>query len=451
MKIIFEANPMLKGIVGDSVDKFENGDENIHFSRFCVTLKINDGVLVYNTLIRSMILLTFEEYETYNIYNKNLLYLYENYFLVNDDDYAESMANKLQDYILTHKPKLNFDKLSTVTILPSTGCNAKCFYCFEKGSEIKHMSFETADKVIEYIKKHYNGRNIRIRWFGGEPLINEKVITYISEKLIENNIVFDSTMTSNCFLIKEEKVSTYKDVWKLKKMSVTIDGTEDVYNNIKQFSYSGSAYKRVIDNIQLLSQNNIDISIRINVGIHNINDNEHLIHQLLTSFKSNKRVGIYLNRLYNNFDGAPQNIEDFKNINNKIFEMTELLLKNGKGGCRININNKHFKTFQCMADSGRAVMILPDGKLGLCEHYMDELHIGDVENGITDFKNVLISCEQKKKSKICEKCVLYPTCNQLKICSSSNCNEYNLSYNEYFIKLSMKKEYKKYKIKSENE
>ena len=58
MKIIFEANPMLKGIVGNSVDKFENGDENIHFSRFCITLKNNVCVLVYNTIVNSILLLT---------------------------------------------------------------------------------------------------------------------------------------------------------------------------------------------------------------------------------------------------------------------------------------------------------------------------------------------------------------------------------------------------------
>lgn len=451
MKIIFEANPMLKGIVGNSVDKFENGDENIHFSRFCITLKNDDGVLVYNTLVNSMVLLSNEEYDTHKLYNGDLSYLYEKHFLIKDDEYVESMANKIQGYIRTHKPNRNYKTLNTVTILPSTGCNAKCFYCFEKGSKIKHMSFETADKVIEFIKNHYNGRKIRIRWFGGEPLINEKVITYISEKLIENNIVFESTMTSNCFLIKEEKVSTYKDVWNLKRMSVTIDGTEDVYNNIKLFTYNGSAYEKVLKNIEVLGNNNIRVSIRINVGKHNLDNVEELIKELAPKFKTYKNVSIYLNRLYDNCDGAPINEEELSRVYNKVLEMTTLLRKYGKGGSRIKINQP-FKTFSCMADSGNAVMILPDGKLGLCEHYMDELHIGDVENGITDFKNVVTSCEQVDKHETCFNCCLYPTCTKLKVCTGGTlCTKEVNDYSKYYIKRSMMVEYKKYKRNSKNE
>ena len=451
MKVIFDSNHILKKIVGDTEEKFSVEDCNIKFSRFCVTLKVKDGVLVYNSLVRSMVLLTEEEYKNHKIFNENLVELYKNYFLVKDDGYAESMANKIQAFIITHKPKQSFEKITTITILPSTGCNAKCFYCFEQGAEKKHMSIETADKVVKYIINHYNGKKVRIRWFGGEPLINEKIITYISQKLIENNINFDSTMISNCFLISEEKVSLYKEVWNLKKMSVTIDGTEDIYNNIKQFSYSGSAYKKVVNNIHILANAEIPVSIRINVGLHNIDDNEKLVYELLNEFKNKKKVGIYLNRLYDNFDGAPQNSEELKKVYNKIFELSNVLQNNGKGSARIKINDKTFKTHQCMADCGRAVMVLPDGKLGLCEHYMEDLHIGDIENGVTNYENVQKCCEQKEKNDICRKCCLYPTCINLKVCSSSNCNDTNLKYKEYFIKVSMKKHYNKFKKENKDE
>ena len=443
MEVIFK-NIKLEKIIGKNYCEINLNDNNWEFTRFCIEKKVKEGVLIYNSLIGSMILLDNDEYNNISDNTDVLQYLIDNFYVSNDNEYIESLANKVQGFIRVHKPNRTYEKINTVTILPSTGCNAKCFYCFEKGAMKKHMDYDTADKVIDYIVKHYNGKILKVRWFGGEPLINEKIITYISEKLIENNINFVSNITSNCFLISEDKINLYKDVWHLKRVSVTIDGTEDVYNNVKAFTYSGSAYKKVLDNILVLASHNFSISIRINVGDHNLDDVKKLIDELLLIFGDKKNVGIYLNRLYDNCGGAPDNNEELSKVIKKIIQMTTYLAKHGKGGSRIKIN-KGFKTTQCMADSGGAVMILPDGKLGLCEHYMDDYHIGDIVNGVTDFENVKKCCEQVDKYDTCEKCPLFPTCTKLKICSGGVCTDETLVYTNFYIKKSMNKEYNKYK------
>jgi hypothetical protein len=154
--------------------------------------------------------------------------------------------------------------------------------------------------------------------------------------------------------------------------------------------------------------------------------------------------------LYDNCDGAPANEEELSKVYKKVIEMTTLLRKHGKGGSRIKIN-KPFKTFHCMTDSGGAVMILPDGKLGLCEHYMDEYHIGDIENGVTNRENVNACCEQVKKHDTCFKCCIYPTCTKLKVCTGGVlCTNEIVGYTNFYIKRSMLSEYNKYKKENKN-
>lgn len=441
MEIILKPTPDICRVIGKN-GKVPNDGVKLTLSQFCLVDKVKHGYLLYNTLYQSIVCLTEKEYKGINRYSADNSYLYDYYFIVDEGSDVMSKADMLQEYIISNKPKSHFKTLSTVTILPSTGCNAKCFYCFEKGAEKKHMTIETAEKVVKYIKKHYNGKMMHIRWFGGEPLINEKVITYICNRLKEENIEYGSKMTSNCFLISEDKIDLYKNVWKLTNVSVTIDGTESMYNEIKQFSYSGSAYNKVISNVDTLINNGIRVSIRINLGYHNIDDVEKLVNDLIGHYKGRKNIKIYLNRLYDNCGGAPDKNE-LKVVYDKILSLTNLLAKNGLGSGRMSIKSS-LRITQCMADSRHATMILPDGKLGLCEHYMDELHIGDIENDVTNYENVEKCCAQFEKDDLCKKCFLYPTCNKLNICSSAKCTEESFVYKKYFTKVAMRGQYRKY-------
>ena len=441
MEIVIKPSVKVCKTIGKNGKVLDNGAK-LSLSTYCVVDKVKMGYLIYNTLYLSMVLLTEEEYGKMLTYDSSNSYLYDYYFVVDENTDIESKIAKVQNLILKSKPKSKFEKLSTVTILPSTGCNAKCFYCFEKGSEIKHMSIETAEKVVEYIKKHYNGKIMHIRWFGGEPLINEKVITYICKRLGEENINYSSKMTSNCFLINPDKVDTYKNVWRLKNMSVTIDGTAEVYNNIKQFSYSGSAYDKVIGNVDCLIANGIRTSIRINLGMHNMEDVETLINDLIEHYKGKENIKIYLNRLYDNCGGEPTP-EELILVRKTIIRLSKILSKYGLGSGRVRLTHE-LKVTQCMADSRRATMILPDGKLGLCEHYMDELHIGDIENDVTDYETVERCCKQYDKDELCKKCFMYPTCNKIEICSSSKCSEDGFFFKKYLYQVSMRGQLRKY-------
>jgi sulfatase maturation enzyme AslB (radical SAM superfamily) len=107
------------------------------------------------------------------------------------------------------------DYITCYTILTTTDCNARCFYCYEKGIRRLPMSRETADKTVAFIKEHCGEKSVNISWFGGEPLFNSEVIDIIIGYLKENNIKYISTMVTNGYLFDEKLIFKAKNFWNL--------------------------------------------------------------------------------------------------------------------------------------------------------------------------------------------------------------------------------------------
>ncbi len=89
--------------------------------------------------------------------------------------------------------KMKKNGYSTYTILPTTACNARCVYCYEEGIEFVTMTEDTVNQVIAFIKKTRNPNDkVNFSWFGGEPLIGEKMIDKICAAMREADIPYRS-------------------------------------------------------------------------------------------------------------------------------------------------------------------------------------------------------------------------------------------------------------------
>ena len=85
---------------------------------------------------------------------------------------------------------------TSCNILPTTFCNAHCFYCYESGIRHAHMSEDTAEQLVRMIADHYDGRQVALLWFGGEPLLGMDRIDQICARLQELGIHFRSQWSS---------------------------------------------------------------------------------------------------------------------------------------------------------------------------------------------------------------------------------------------------------------
>ena len=94
------------------------------------------------------------------------------------------------------------------------------------------------------------------------------------------------------------------------------------------------------------------------------------------------------------------------------------------------------RTSRCMADNDASETILPDGRVGRCEHYSDSMITGSIFDSVRD-KEV----EKKWKSPLsvpeCDRCVLYPSCWKLQMC------EWNKEGCEELTRIIEKEEYKR--------
>ena len=65
------------------------------------------------------------------------------------------------------------------TILPTLDCNARCVYCYEEGTKPVSMSSETVEQTIRFIRNNCGGSEVKLSWFGGEPLLRPDIIDRI--------------------------------------------------------------------------------------------------------------------------------------------------------------------------------------------------------------------------------------------------------------------------------
>ena len=238
-------------------------------SRFIVEQQgfCENTLLLYSTLTTSIVELEKEIYvdifenSKYEQYQNEVKSLLDMGFLIPDDKDEIMFLESLRKQIL----ESNKDTPSYYIICPTTGCNARCYYCFEKGAVQKRMNDETAHAVAEYIYKNHDSENLVIQWFGGEPLLEPDTISYIVDYLKQRNVKFDSKIITNGYLLNADIIKRSVKQWNVKIIQITIDDLFEEYNRIKDYVYSdGNPFEVVMNNIQMGLAAKINIRIRIN-------------------------------------------------------------------------------------------------------------------------------------------------------------------------------------------
>ena len=385
--------------------------------KYILQAECEDGVLLHNVITGHTILLEGKEA---NVFNNiplepvaEMTELIQGFFLVPKEyDEKKTVLN-----LRTLVKRLSSSKgIEGYTILTTTNCNARCFYCYENNLPHINMSQEVADKVVEYMIKHRNSKTLKLHWFGGEPLVCAARIDQICEKLSLQDIKYYSSMTSNGYLFTDQMIEKAVRLWNLKSVQITLDGTEEIYNKTKAYiSVKSSPYRRVISNIKRLLDHGIRVIIRLNLDKHNINDLKQLILELYYEIKSFENVEVYSHILFENagFEPIERDSESRELLYRRQIELnTELELKKMNNYRR---SIPYLKTHNCMADSENSVVVYPDGRLFKCEH----IEIGD-EFGSLDSDEIkkygIDKFTQVTELNECSSCPIFPSCILLKNC-----------------------------------
>lgn len=410
-------------------------DNNIKHRKFfyIVESSVDGGVLLFNTITYEFLFLNNEEYGLLNnpdLNNSVVRYLAEQYFLVPENFDDKKFASQVIDTRLMIQDIYRNVPLSSFIILPTTGCNARCFYCFEQGAKVSNMTEQTAHDVADFIKRK-GAENIGITWFGGEPLINQKAIDIICKDLKENNIKFTSRMITNGYLFDEETIKKAIESWNLKKVQITLDGTEAIYNKIKDYVYKdvSSPFIKVLNNIESALKADINIRIRLNMDKYNMVDLFDLSKLLVERFNKYQNCSIYVARLYEDFcsNDIVKSTEERHKLTDETVKLQLFINKNmpkvifDKSTAELGNSNS------CMASNDSSVMIVPDGHLGKCEHYIDSDFYGSIYSDEIDLEKIARYKERAPLGPMCEDCEFRSLCLRLKCCNGApkHCDEFD--------------------------
>ena len=428
MKVILPIASKFKQIVGRQK---QTDGERYRLMTYVVQQPVADGLLLYNMLTCSLVLLTPDEAADLTAQRE----LIDRWFLVPEDHDDRKLCRQVRQMAALLKPAAK--TISTYIILPTTGCNARCFYCFEKGSKPVTMTAETASKVVRYIVAHRGSETVHISWFGGEPLVNAKAIDQICTELSQQGVPFRSEMISNGYLFDAEMAQRAKDLWQLQLVQITLDGTAQTYNRVKDYVYRDvNAFERVLQNIGLLTGTGIHTRIRLNVSKHNIGEMAELVELLHKRFGADEYLTVTPRALFEEEDNA------------ELFAQ-RMQLEQQIAACGFHFKGrlpKSIRVNRCMTDvDGGRVVIAPDGHLGKCHQYIDREFFGQIDSEERNDAILRKFKERRADIEDCATCFYYPQCIRLVMCKKDiNCTSVKQQEFIHDMRTSMKDEYERY-------
>ncbi len=383
-------------------------DTAYRMMRYVLSAACEEGKLLHNVITGQLVLLSAEETELLDRLPTGrcaaMTELIENSFLVPVGYDEKDTVQKLR---IMMKRLFAPKGINSYLILTTTNCNARCPYCFENGIRLMNMTPETADRVVAYIASHKSKQEVMLHWFGGEPLVGLERIDQICQSLKAKGIAYESVMTSNGYLFTEEIVKRAASDWKLKRVQITLDGTEPVYNRVKGFVSAKSPFKVVMENIGTLLKADIRVILRLNLDADNGDDLRSLIDDLNGLFPEKENLRLYVSVIQ---DARPKDAQRMLDLS--AIELNDRISRLGLHEHEPKLLS--LRTNSCMADSDEAVVILPDGRLGKCETISDEDVFGKIGSDAVNEK--ADEFKEAFEYPYCGECPLYPSCILLKRC-----------------------------------
>ena len=389
--------------------------------KYVLRVDCSDKVLLHNVVTGHLVLLSRDEATVLDklptCYSEIMESLVDTYFLVPEDYEESEVVHDLRVILKKLYDSWSLKRITKYTILPTTTCNARCYYCFEQNSKISTMSKQMAYDVAKFVRNNTKGQTI-ISWFGGEPLVALNRIDQICEKLSAYNVEYSSRIMTNGYLFDKEVVKRAKNLWHLVVAKICVDGVSDQYNSIKSYNNAcNNPYGKVMENIEYLLDEKIPVDIRMNFDIDNCDSFSLLADEIVKRFGLNSGVSLRAHPIvgeYQNSCGVISHGTD-RWLDEKTLELNSIARSKGLYPINAKLPSLSFKG--CSAAQNSAATITPDGNLVSClEQYNDCQIVGNIYDGIV---NDGLVKEWKKFAKYdkCIECVFFPSCSRLLNCA----------------------------------
>lgn len=280
-------------------------------------------------------------------------------------------------------------------------CNLACKYCFAEEGEYHGnrclMSAEVGKKALDFlVRSSQNRRNLEVDFFGGEPLLNFKVIKEIVEygRSLEEewNKKFRFTLTTNGVLVNQEVIDFCEK--EMSNVVLSLDGRKEVHDAMRPFRGGKGSYERILPRLQDFAKarekNHQDYFVRGTFTRHNLDFTDDVLHfaeKGFTKLSMEPAVGP------EDTDWAVRP-EDVERVKEEYERLADALLAREEAGEGVNF-------FHFMIDLGQGpciskrlsgcgsgteyLAVTPEGDFYPCHQFVGipEFKLGSVFEGIT--------------------------------------------------------------------
>lgn len=286
----------------------------------------NGSAIVYNTLHQSLAYLSADEAALLDApsiarsCNEQAIVnaLSQAHFLLDD---PEAEANYL---LYRHKCHRNNKRALDITISPTRACNFSCDYCYiEKRPSF--MSETTQDNIIEFLARHYASApfsNLKVNWYGGEPLLALDVVEQLSEKLQafcrSRGIAYNAHMLTNGSLASASVCKRLAQRCKLRTIMPTISGNGIMHDWQRCANDRREHFGELMRNIDHMLNAGITVHANFVVNHNNFQECKELAAQMV------KKPGVVI-RCTRTFDYGQGKmfLKDGKNTPIQLFSRAE--------------------------------------------------------------------------------------------------------------------------------
>ncbi|WP_304425550.1 radical SAM/SPASM domain-containing protein [uncultured Adlercreutzia sp.] len=331
----------------------------------------------------------------------------ENGFLVPIEE------NEVEKVLAVQRMNNYSTRFAGFQILPTTACNARCWYCYEENFEKCSMSYEVARAIPRHLESYMDMvDDVHVTWFGGEPMLEFGLITELSRWIVasceERGVGYTADMITNASLLTSEAARVLAETCRVSQVQITFDGMGDRHIEKKRYNDRSICFDTILDSIQYLLDCDIRVLIRINADKNNVRDCLQLIGELGAAWADNPSAALYVAPLYGT------NARELFLAEDELNELYEIVFKamidagwiRSFDGIPMNFNNA-----TCSARMINNFVIDPKGNLFKCEHLLsDETEIiGNIAEGV-EFTDSMARWASPQLPEKCLECGYLPAC-----------------------------------------
>jgi len=299
---------------------------------------------------------------------------------------------------------INTTPLHQIELMLTDGCNMACKYCYQSAHKDSHIKIKTktmtkkiASKAIDILFSNAGkAEKVNILLFGGEPLLNEKVlrhsVEYAEEKAKQCGKIITFSMTTNGTLLNSAIVDfiVKHNIF----VMVSLDGPKNIHDSQRLVKDGTSAYDLARKGTEMLMAKCSKVNVQCTLPSSFVSLKELIIYFedmgfnkiIMGPVQSRSGISLDLDFTDDNFGNLIKQYDSF---------LIPRILKKIKNGEELSYNpfenyfdiiqrgTPSFSVYNCPAGH-RSVSVNPDGLLFPCSKFagLKNWEVGNVEDGI---------------------------------------------------------------------